>query len=301
MGSEIRDTYLDPEVLSRVGNYSLLARKVVEGFLTGLHRSMYHGFGSEFVQYRNYSRGDDLKYVDWKVYARLDRIQTKVFEEETNTNCYIVLDCSASMGYQGERSPLSKLHYGKIMAACLAYLVQRQGDNVGLYAYADRLRTVIAPGHKAGQVHRLCVELAKLQAEGGCDHQRVLTYLGEHFNRRGLLIYISDFLDAGEDLFKALRRFRFQHHDCILFHLLDPDELDLHLEGTVRFVDSESGEEIVTAPAAVREQYQRAMQRFVDEIEGFATGSDLDYHRILTDQPLAGILAAYLHRRELFQ
>ena len=138
---------LDPAILSKIDNYPLLARTVVEGFIAGLHGSLYHGFGSEFVHYRNYSPGDDLKYVDWKVYGRSDKYYVKVFQEETNTNCYIVLDSSASMGYSGADGRMTKLQYGKIIAACLAYLINRQGDNVGFYGYSDQLKCCVQPGH----------------------------------------------------------------------------------------------------------------------------------------------------------
>ena len=137
----VQEQYLDPSILARTSNYQLLARNVVEGFISGMHRSLYHGFGSEFVHYRNYTAGDDLKYVDWKVYARLNRFQIKVFQEETNTNCYIVLDTSKSMDYSGDSSRVTKLEYGKILAACIAYLVNRQGDNVGFYGYDTELRS----------------------------------------------------------------------------------------------------------------------------------------------------------------
>lgn len=292
--------FVDPAVLAKVDNYSLLARSIVEGFVAGLHRSLYHGFGSEFVQYRNYTEGDDLKYVDWKVFARTDKYQMKVFQEETNTNCYIVLDTSASMDYTG-RNGVSKLHYAKILAACIAYLVQRQGDNVGFFAYSDKLHTGVEPGHKSGQIHRICAELSTLKAAGTCDHRVVLNYLGESFNRRGLIVMISDFLDTDTDMLQGLRRFRFSHHDCIMFQIMDDDELDFKFTDTVRFVDSESGEEIITSPDVVREQYQERVGTYIEELRTFCTRSNIDYHQLRSSQPLATGLAAYLTRREMFR
>lgn len=292
-----REEYLDPAVLARISDYPLLARTVVEGFLAGLHRSLFHGFGSEFVQYRNYTKGDDLKFVDWKVFARHDRFQTKVFQEETNTNCYLVLEASASLDYQGQRAAVSKLHYAKMIAACLAYLVQRQGDNVGLFAYAENLRQQVPPGHRSDQLHQLLVALQRLETGGSAAHARVLDRLGEQCQRRGLLVYVSDFLDADDTLFAALRRFRLRHHDCLLFQVLDPDEIDLDLEGTTRFIDSESQEEIVTAPELVRQHYREQMQGFLERTDRLARQSDLHLERLVTDQPLAGALAAYLHHR----
>ena len=288
---------LDPRTLARIDNYNLLARHVVEGFIAGLQRGLYHGFGSEFVQYRNYNRGDDLKYVDWKVYARLGRLLTKVFQEETNCHCYLVVDTSASMGYAGA-GRVTKLHYAKMLAACLAYLVNRQGDNVGLFAYADRLHREVKPGHRSGHVQRLLAALAGLQPGGTGDHQRVLTYLGEKFNRRGIIVMLSDFLEADTGLVRALKHFRAAHHEVILFHLLDDDELDLDLPGTVRFVDSESGAEVITAPTAVQPRYRAAVAEYLQTFRAECRRHEIDHELVRTSQALDGMLAAYLHRRE---
>jgi uncharacterized protein (DUF58 family) len=293
----MNEQYLDPKTLSRIDNYALLARTIVEGFISGLHRSLYHGFGSEFVQYRNYSKGDDLKYIDWKVYARHNRYQIKVFQEETNSNCYIVLDTSASMAYDGDGG-LSKLKYGKIMTACLSYLVNRQGDNVGFYAFSDKLHIAMSPSHRSGIMHEINVELNKLEPGGTADTSTVLNYLAEHFSRRGVIVFISDFLDPDPEFLKTIRRFRFSHHDVVLFHVLHDHELDFPFDKTVRFVDSETGDELLTAPEVVRHQYQTAMNAFLDDVETFARKGDIDYQRLRTSDPLAACLSAYLHRRE---
>ncbi len=294
------EQFLDPKTLAQIDNFAVLARNVVEGFISGLHRGLYHGFGSEFVQYRHYNRGDDPKYVDWKAYARLNRLLLKVFQEETNCNCYIVLDASASMAYAGPER-VSKFHYGRMIAACLAYLANRQGDNPGLFGYSDSLRSQIKPGHRPGQVQRLAAELARLDARGPCDHRKVLAYLAEHFNRRGVIVMISDFLDADEALVRHVKHFRASHHDVILFHILDDDEIDFDLDGTIRFVDSESAAEIVTAPTAVREDYRTAVQQYLSNFERFCRQHEVDYCRCRTSAPLDQVLAAYLHRRESFK
>lgn len=292
------EQFLDPAILSSIQNYNLIARTVVEGFIAGQHRSMFHGFGSEFVHYRNYNKGDDLKFVDWKVYARLDRYQTKVFQEETNANCYVVLDSSASMAYQGQHAKLSKLRYGQIMSACLAYLAHRQGDNTGFFAYSDRIRASLAPAGKSSHIHHINVELDRLSPEGTCDHGTVLHYLGEHFSRRGIVIMISDFLDVDEEIRKALKRFRAAHHEVILFQVLDEDEIEFDFQGTVRFIDSENDAELVTSPEIVRNRYKQAMAAYLEEFETFCGRSDLDLVRVRTNQSLQAVLAPYLHRRE---
>jgi uncharacterized protein (DUF58 family) len=295
------NSLLEPSILANINNFPLLARTVVEGFIAGMHRSLYHGFGAEFMQYRNYTRGDDLKYIDWKVYARQDRFQVKVFQEETNTNCYIVVDCSASMDYTGTTSAMSKLRFATVVAACLAYLVNRQGDNVGLCAYGDRILTDVRPGHRSGQVHEICTELVRLEAGGTGTSEMIFRHLQERFNRRGIVILISDFIDAdSEAMRKSLRRFRLAHHDCVLLQVLDADEQTFPFSGSVRFVDSESSDEIITAPERVREVYLERFGAAAEAFRRFCLEADID-HASLTNSDVDSLghaLAAYLHRRE---
>lgn len=291
--------YLDPEILGRIDNYSLLARTVVEGFVAGLHRSLYHGFGAEFVQYRDYARGDDLKYIDWKVLARHDRLHIKVFREETNANGYVIVDCSASMAYAGEKKGgLSKLHYAKMIAASLSYLMAQQGDNVGLYAYSDQVQAAIRPGNRSAQVQDICLALARLEARGKGGNIRLLEHLAERFTRRGLIVVISDFLDADADFFRLIQQFRSAHHDCLLLQVLHDDELDFSFTGSVRFIDSETGEERLTSPEAVRRQYLERMQAFLATFDQFCLESAIDPVRIRTSDSLAAALSAFLHQRE---
>ena len=290
---------LAPETLARIDNYSLLARLVVEGFISGLHRSLYHGFGSEFFQYRSYVPGDDLKYVDWKVYGRQDKFYTKVFQEETNMNCCILLDASASMAYRGQAAACGKLRYGAMIAAALAYLASRQGDNVGLYAYSDRIVASMPPGRRAGGLQRLLIALQGLQAAGVADHESALNFAGENLRRRGMVVFISDMhgLEDGA-LARAIKRFRFAHHDCIVFQVLDADELDFPFQRTVRFVDSEDASRTVTAPELIRESYQDAMRGFTASIREACFAELADYLLARTTDNLGNLLAAYLHRRE---
>lgn len=296
-----REHFLDPSVLAEVDNYALLARTIVEGFIAGLHRSLYHGFGSEFVQYRNYTPGDDFKYLDWKVYGRSDKYQIKVFQEETNTNCYIVLDASASMAYTGAKSRISKLQYAKIMVACLTYLVRRQGDSVGLYAYSDQLHCCVNPGHRAAQTQTIFGHLARVQPSGKGAHKTILAQLTELVQRRGIVILIGDFLDIDDEVLKTIRYFRVAHHDCVVFHILDDDEVEFPFAEDTQFVDSETADEIITSPANVRDRYRASFTECVSNFERFCWKNNIDYNRTTTSQPLGAVLAAYLHRREQFQ
>lgn len=289
---------LSPETLARIDNYALLARLVVEGFISGLHRSLYHGFGSEFFQYRSYVPGDDLKYVDWKVYGRQDKFYTKVFQEETNMNCIVLLDASESMAYRGRRAACSKLQYGCMIAASLAYLASRQGDNVGLYAYGDRLMASVPPGRRTGGLQRVMTELQRLRPSGVADHESTLNLVGEKFRRRGLVVTISDMHGLEGSLARHIKRFRFAHHDCIVFQVLDDDELDLPFHRTTRFVDSETSAQTATAPDLIRAGYQHSVSEFVSAIREACLSERADYLLARTSDHLGNLLAAYLHRRE---
>ena len=289
---------LSPATLARIDNYSLIARVVVEGFISGLHRSLYQGFGSEFFQYRNYVPGDDLKYVDWKVFARRNKFYTKIFQEETNMNCCLVLDTSASMGYHGERAPCSKLRYASMIAACLAYLASRQGDNVGFYAYNDGLVSCLHPKRQASGLQHLFAELQRLTPSGTADYSKPLGVIAESFRRRGIVVLLSDFIGAENALPSVLKRFRFEHHECVVLQIMDPDELDLPFSKTLRFVDSETSAQIVTAPALVRESYTRQMTDFLEQIRLLCLEQQVDYLRVQTSDDLGNMMGAYLHRRE---
>lgn len=288
---------LSPAALADVDNYQLLAKVVVEGFMAGQHRSLYHGAGSEFVQYRDYSPGDDLKYVDWKVYGRRDRLHTKVFEEETNMDCTVVLDASASMAYAGERSVCTKLRYGAMVAACLAYLASRQGDNVGLYCYADELLNALPAARPASQLQRVFAALQALRGEGTAAHEKHLPFIAESLRRRGMLILISDFLEVERQVPELLKAFRFTGKETIVVQVLDPDELDLPFEQTIRFRDSETGEQVATSPSAIRKDYQAAMNACLEALRNACHDIQADYLQATTAESLGTVLSAYLHRR----
>lgn len=288
---------LSPATLADVDNYQLLAKVVVEGFVAGQHRSLYHGTGSEFVQYRDYTQGDDLKYVDWKVYGKRDRIYTKVFEEETNMDCTLVLDSSASMDYCGGSSKCTKLHYGAMIVACLAYLAARQGDNVGFYAYADDLLQALPAARPASQLQRIFGSLHALNGRGAAAHEKHLPYVAESLGRRGMLVLISDFLEVEKQVPELLKAFRFTGKETIVVQVLDRDEVDLPFTDTVRFRDSESGDYIVTSPPAVRRDYRSAMQSYLRRLREACHDIQADYLLAFSDESLGEVLAAYLHRR----
>lgn len=289
---------LSPATLARIDNYSLLAKMAVEGFLSGLHRSLSHGTGGEFLQYRNYTPGDDLKYVDWKVYSRQNRFHTKVFREETNMNLSLVIDASASLNYGGERAAWGKWRYAAMLAACFAYMASRQGDQVGLYVYNDRIIEALEPSRAAGQLQRVFGILTRQQPTGRADHEHAWNYLTGHFRRRGMVVFLSDFLEAEDSLPPLLKRLRFARHDCLAIQVLDPDEIDLPFDRSTEFIDLESGRRIDTWPAGIRSSYSRAMNDFLVRLSESMTGAQVDFLRMVTSDSLAHSLATYLHKRD---
>jgi uncharacterized protein (DUF58 family) len=309
--------FLDPAVLARLGTLDLKARMVVEGFLTGLHRSPMKGFSVEFAEYRQYLPGDDLATIDWKVYARSDRYYVKKFEEETNLDCYLLLDVSASMGYgrsiSGKASAgtaafaagdgragggrITKLEYGSMLAASLAYLMNRQRDAVGLTAFDDAIVEMLPPGSRPGHLRSLLLTLDRLRVGKRTDVSTPLHLLAEGMGKRGMVILISDLLDDPDRVIDGLRHFRFRGTDVIVFHLLDPDELTFPFERSVRFRDIEGDEELVAVPSAVRQEYLDALNRTLDRYRRELTSAGIDYRLLDTSQPLDLALAAYLSTR----
>jgi len=287
-----------PEDLARIDDYALIARCVVDGVLSGLHRSVFQGGGSEFFQYRAYSPGDDLKLLDWKATARLDRAYIRQFQEETNMSLHLLLDVSASMGYQGVRAPCSKLRYAVMAGACLAMLARRQGDAVGLFTFADTLQEIIPPRTRAGQLQRIFQALTRAKASGAAAPAALAPEIAGLVMRRGIAVLISDFLGWQDGAMEtSLRILRAAGCECVALQVLDPDEVDFPFSGGTRFVDPETGEEVLTAPEAVRNEYLDRFQQFMDRIRLTAFRQEADLLRAATTDNLGFLLAAYLHSR----
>ncbi len=290
-------TLLDPAYLSRLSNYKLLARLAVEGFLSGIHRSVFHGFGMEFLQYRSYTPGEDLKYLDWKVLARNDRLYTKVFEEETETDCLLLLDASASMDYQGSRASCTKLDYARMVAACLAYLATKQGDRPGLFAYDEHLRLAIPPRAHSGGFDAIARSLPGIEARGAARHAQMPVRIARHFRRRSIIVLLSDMLEAEEELPPILRGLSARGCDCIALQILDPDEVDLPKLDLTRFIDAESGRELIASPGSIRDAYDAGFAAYSEQLTGGLNSGRIDYCRILTNESIGQALAAFLRQR----
>jgi uncharacterized protein (DUF58 family) len=296
MGSGPRERqFLDPAVVARLGTLELKAKTVVEGFLTGLHRSPFKGFSVEFAEYRQYMPGDDISALDWKVFARSDRYYLRKFEEETNVDCHLMLDVSGSMGYSGQG--ISKFEYGQCLAASLAYLMNRQRDAAGLMAFDDRIVSMLPVSARPGHLHAMLVTLSRLAVGERTNVSRPLHQLADSLVKRGLVVLISDLLDDPERVIKGLRHFRFRGSDVIVFHLLDPDELAFPFERATQFEDMETGAEVLALPLVVREPYIAAITGLTERYKRELGAAGIDYHLITTDRPLELALLAYLSTR----
>ena len=287
-----------PKEIARLGHLELVARGIVEGFLIGLHESPKRGFSAEFADNRPYHRGDDPRYLDWKVLARTDRLFVKQFEEETHLRAYLLLDVSASMGWisDPERVP-SKVEYARLLAACLSLLLIRQGDATGLIAFDERLRAHLAPRATRGHWRRLIHELERLAPEGKTEAGTAIKELSGRLRRRGLVILISDLLVDPDTTRTALRYLRHRGHEVLLFHIMDPGERELPAAGEAIFYDPETGEELGANSAALRKEYREAVRGAIEGWRKEALRWRADYACLTTDQPLGLALWRFLRKR----
>jgi uncharacterized protein (DUF58 family) len=295
MTEPARRQFLDPAVIARLGTLELKARTIVEGFLSGLHRSPFKGFSVEFAEYRQYIPGDDLATIDWKVYARSDRYVVKKFEEETNLDCHLILDVSGSMGY-GSKG-LTKLEYGSVIAASIAYLMNRQRDAVGLMAFDDRIVEMLPASARPGHLRTILVALDRLRLGQQTNLAKPLNQLADSLSKRGIVVLISDLLDEPHAVIRGLKHFRFRGSDVIVFHVLDPDEIDFPFERATRFEDLESSEEIMAVPGLVRDHYRREISRLIGRYQQELGAAGIDYQLLRTTDPLELALLSYLSAR----
>jgi uncharacterized protein (DUF58 family) len=293
MGGQAR--YLDPAIVARLGTIDLKAKTIVEGFLTGLHRSPFKGFSVEFAEYRQYLPGDDLATLDWKIYARTDRHVVKKFEEETNLECHILLDVSRSMGYGSHE--VSKLEYASYLAGALAYLMNRQRDAVGLLTFDERIRELLPSSARPGHLKAVLVTLERLTLGTKTDIAKPLSDLVQAIRKRGLVVLISDLLDDPDRIIEGLKHFRYRGTDVVVFQVLDPHELSFPFERAARFRDLESDHEVVAVPAAVRDTYKARLDAMVANFRSVLGQNGIDYTLLDTSQPLEVALLAYLQTR----
>lgn len=288
-----------PADLQRLNNLELIARHVVEGFITGRHQSPFHGFSVEFAEHRQYMPGDSIRHVDWKVYGKTGRHYIKQYEEETNLKAWILLDSSKSMYYgSGE---VTKFTYASWLAASLAYLLLRQQDAAGLMLFDHQIRQSLPPKSMRSYLHRLLEVIGNATPGTTTDLSGSLHQLAESIKRRGLIILISDLLDEDDALLSALKHFRYQQHEVIVFHIMDPREESFDFTRETRFRDMETGETLLTQPQQIRHDVQQAVQGFRNYFERECRSHLIDYTHMSTQTPLELALTRYLiKRRKLF-
>jgi uncharacterized protein (DUF58 family) len=297
--------YLDPVAVSKLATMELRARLIVEGFITGLHRSPYHGFSVEFAEHRPYNPGDELRHVDWKVYAKTDRYYVKQYEEETNLRHYVVLDTSPSMRYRGE-ADLSKLEYGSYLAAALHNLMLKQRDATGLIGFDETVHTLRPPKATPGYLNQLLVTLEQMHDQEPAGRRTsaaaALDEVAERIGRRSLVVVITDLFEnvaAHDDLLTALRHLRHRGHEVIVFHVLEGQtERRFHFpDRPMLFRDVETGEEVTLQPAQLRDHYEEAVEHFTETFRRSCLEHDIDFAELDTNEAYDTALMAYLNKR----
>ena len=286
--------FLDPVVLARIGNLELIARSVVEGFISGLHHSPAYGLSADFAEHRAYMPGDDIRHIDWRVYARTDRHYIRQFEADTNTDFTVVLDASASMSY-GSRG-ITKFDYGRMLAACLAYFANRQRDRVGLALFSDDDVSRVPPG--ARRLDLTLHALDRARPIGKAALLPTLRKLSQHLRRRSIVALISDLYEPPEEAAKAIGQLRQRGNDVVIFHVLDPGEIDFAYDGAMTIQDLETGETLPVVGDTLKAEYRGLMAEHADQMRRRALAQGFDYVRLDTSQPLDHALFTYLAARQ---
>ncbi|VTR98367.1 DUF58 domain-containing protein [Tuwongella immobilis] len=288
--------HFDPDGLSKLGNLELIAKQVVEGFLTGRHRSPYHGFSVEYLDHRPYTPGDEIRSIDWKILARTDKYHVKLFEDETNLRATILLDCSKSMAFQ-HSGKLSKLTYGSYLAAALTHLMLRQNDAVGLVLFDTAVRQYLPPKAKPTQFRRVLELLEPEASPGDTDVGSVLHEVAERIRRRGLVILISDCIDDVASIASGLQHFKHNAHEVLVFQVMDDAELTFPYDRLTRFQDMEGLGKVVANPKSLRGRYLARIQEFLEGVRATCFERDIGYQLANTNEPYDQFLAAYLEKR----
>jgi uncharacterized protein (DUF58 family) len=287
----------DPSSLAKYGRLTMVARNVVEGFLTGVHKSPYKGFSVEFAEHRQYFPGDEIRHIDWRAYGKTDRYYIKEYEEETNLKAHLLVDASGSMGYEGQHA--SKFQYAQYVAASLAYLMLHQLDAVGLVTHDTRVRQMIPPRANAKHLLNLLHALEETQPGGETSMAPIWHELAGQIKRRGLIVILSDCFDQIGPLMHALRHFRHRRHEVLLFHILAPEEIEFPFKKWTQFRNLEVRDhKLLVDPKQLRKEYLHNFQTFCKQLREQAGQMQIDYHLMRTDEPVERALGIYLTRRQ---
>jgi len=289
--------FLDPQTLARLQGLELRARTIVEGYVSGVHRSPFHGFSVEFAEHREYVQGDDLRYVDWKVFGKTDKYYLKQYEEETNLVSYLLLDISESMRYKSSEAALSKLEYAQCIAASLAYLVLQQQDSVGLATFDNELRALVRSSSNPSHLKQLLHVMEESSPERKTASGPIFHDLAERLKKRGIVVVLSDLFDDVPTMMAGLKHFRHRRHEVVIFHILDPAELDFPFRRTTLFKGLEALPEVLTDPRSLRKAYLAEFGKFLHAVKSGCRTHRLDYVLMRTDQPLDLALSSYLASR----
>lgn len=289
--------YSDPDVIARISDLNLRSRRLVEGAISGLHRSPFHGFNVEFAEYRDYNPGDDLRRLDWRVFARTDRHYIKQYEEESNVRVTFLVDSSASMNYKGPRAALTKFDHASTLVVSLAMLLTKQQDPVGLVLFDEAATTVLPPSATQSQVQVICELLGGNRPARKTELGGLLLKMADQFRRRNVLVIVSDLFTDLEALYGALNRLQFSGHEVLVMQVLDRDEMELPFDGPTIFRDIEGDEELFAEPAAFRKSYQKAMVEFLAGVRKECGARGYDHVKFMTDEPLGDSLSLFLHSR----
>lgn len=289
--------YLNPQTLSKLKGLDLKARLIVEGYVSGLHRSPYHGFSAEFAEHREYVPGDDLRYVDWKVYGKTNRYYLKQYEEETNFACYLLLDTSESMLYRSEQAAVSKLEYAQYVAAALAYLVIQQQDAVGLATFDTKVQSFIRASSQPSHLKQLFHVMDQTPARGETAMGPIFHDLAERIRKRGLVIVISDLFDDVDSLMLGLKHFRHRRHDVSVLQMIDPAEQDFPFEEPTLFKGLEGQPQQMTEPRALRNAYRAEFESYLQQVRRGCRELRMEHALLRSDMPLDVALSSFLQGR----
>jgi len=294
--TQVLQRFLNPSVLASISGLDLVAKTVVDGFISGLHRSPDFGFSQEFAEYRAYTPGDDLRHVDWNVFARTERCYLKRYRGETNTLLTVLVDASASMGYSSHA--VSKIDYARFAAASLFYLASHQRDASGLIVFDDEVRNYIKPSGRQGQLHRLLHGIEHAEPRARTDFAKPFLHFQEFLKRRGIVVVFSDFYETPERVVQTVEPLRFHGNELVLFHVLDPKEIRPKLGEPVILVDLETNESMEVSPEYAHNEYREKMDAHIEGLRTRARQSGIDYYLMATDRPLDGALREYLSIRQ---
>tara|TARA_B100002052_G_scaffold267557_1_gene265555 strand:+ start:4955 stop:5842 length:888 start_codon:yes stop_codon:yes gene_type:complete len=288
--------YLSSKLISTVENLQLRAKFIVEGFMTGLHKSPFHGFSVEFSEHRSYTIGDEVKNIDWKIWSKTDKYYVKRFEEETNLLCHIFLDASKSMSFTSNVN--TKFEYAKTLASCLSYLMINQRDSVGLHVFDSKIRQIINPKCTQSHLNTILSIMNNLVPKNKTKISSILNYASEKINKKGLVIIISDLFDSKEDIVSALKKLKYNNQEVILFHILDEKEIDLNYNEQVKFEDLENLSTIKTEPWQIKDDYKKEMKNLIKYFKTECQSLNINYNLFETSKPIETGLLYFLNKRK---